>query len=94
MTPQQQEFLRGKPVNPPDPKPVSQRENSRASQQVSKHVSIQKPAALVTFTVRLSEDRVARIKQEALKRKMAGMPFSSQQDIIEAAVDKWLEENE
>jgi hypothetical protein len=94
MTPQEQAFLHGKPVSPPDPKPAGILENGRPRQQVSKHVSIQKPAALVTFTVRLSADRVERLKDVALKRKIARLPLSTQQDIIQAAVDQWLEEND
>jgi hypothetical protein len=94
MTPQQEEFLRGKPTNPPDHKPVTRQENGQAGIQVNKHVNIQTSAAMVTFSVRLTADRVNRIKQAALRRKMAGLPFSSQQDIIQAAVDRWLEEND
>src|SRR5713226_4341497 len=99
MTPEQQEFLRpGKPVNPPEPQPASSPENGRASQpvgiQVSKHTNIQPQEMMVTFSVRMRQSLVNKIKEAAFRRKMAGLPPASQQEIAEAAFELWFAQNQ
>lgn len=59
----------------------------QANKSTSQHT------ALVTFTVRLPLEIVNDLRQVAVARKVAGIPPASQQEILEDAVRKWLEEN-
>jgi hypothetical protein len=64
-------------------KPASQHENKETRNQDD----------LVTFTVRLPKSMANALRKAATERKIADLPPRSQQEIVQAAVGKWLEEN-
>lgn len=49
---------------------------------------------MVTFSVRMRQSLVNRIKEAAFRRKMASLPPASQQEIAEAAFELWLAQNQ
>jgi len=62
------------------------------SKQVSKNTSQQEN--LVTFTVRMPKSMANALRKTATDRKIANLPPMSQQEIVQAAVGKWLAENQ
>ena len=62
--------------------------------QVNKHTNIQPQELMVTFSVRMRKSLVDKIKEVAFKRKMAGLPPASQQEIADAAFELWLTQNQ
>jgi hypothetical protein len=64
-------------------KPSSKHENKHTSQQED----------LVTFTVRMPKSLANALRKTATERKIANLPPASQQEIVQAAVVKWLDEN-
>ena len=67
------------------------KQGKQGEKQTNKQTS--QPATLITFTVRLPLEIVNELRQVAVARKVAGLPPASQQEILEDAVRKWLEEN-
>jgi len=67
---------------------------TKASKQVSKEERKIDNPRLVTFSSKMEEDLWNALRTVALERKIAKMTPSSQQDIINLAVQEWLQRND
>jgi hypothetical protein len=63
-----------------------------SSKHAIKHTSQQE--TLVTFTVRMPKSMANALRKTATDRKIANLPPMSQQEIVQAAIKKWMDENQ
>jgi hypothetical protein len=79
LPPEQQEFLSGPKASRPASKPARQQ-------------AIPPREGFVAITVRLPVSLAERLQREMLTRKMAQREPASQQEIVQEALKRWLDE--